>query len=353
MVRYILYLFYPLEFLYRLGFHIVIAHKRRHGNKDRFTFKIISVGNLTVGGTGKSVVVPFLVDLLGGDKSAVVLRGYRGSLERERRAALVSDGHSVLVTREQSGDEAMMYAQQLGVPIAVGADRAQACNLLKDFKLKYVILDDAYQNFSVRKDLEILLLDARKPFDNGHCLPLGRLREKDYTRADIIILTHADQVDKKSVDFIKHKMLKNFNREKIFAGRHAGAGIYLNNKKHVENSELRDKKFLVTAGVGSFEGVVVSVRQAGCIVGATKQYSDHYSYTVRDLSELHALMQQSHCNGVITTSKDWVKLAPLLEQQKSTTPFFVIRVAFEFLSTDEQEKFEHQLTRENFTDTTS
>jgi tetraacyldisaccharide 4'-kinase len=343
MVRYILFLVYPLELLYRLGFHIVIAHKRRHANKDPFPFKIIAVGNLTVGGTGKSVVVPFLVDLLGRDQSAVVLRGYRGSLERDGRAALVSDGRAIVVTREQSGDEAMMYAQQLGVPIAIGADRSRACKLLTGMnsKIKYVILDDAYQNYSVKKDIEILLLDARAPFDNGHCLPLGRLREKDYTRATFIVLTHADNVDRTTLEYIKRIRLKKFAYEKIYEGKHASAGIYRENKDRVETFDVKSKNFLVVAGVGSFDGVVASVQQAGCSVRATKQYRDHHNYTVQNLDDVRVLMHKTSCDSVITTAKDWVKLAPLLDQEKAVggLPIFVIRVAFEFLSPSEQNRF--------------
>jgi len=334
-------LLYPFELLYRLGFHIVIAYKRRHGNKDPLPFKIIAVGNLTVGGTGKSVVVPFLVDLLGHDKSAVVLRGYKGSFEREQRAALVSDGTRILVTREQSGDEAMMYAQQLGVPIAVGADRAQACNVLTSMpSISYVILDDAYQNYRVKKDIEILLLDARAPFDNGHCLPLGRLREKDYTRATFIILTHADKVDRTTLEYIKRVRLRKFAYEKIYEGKHASAGIYRDNKDRVEAAAVKSNNFVVVAGVGSFNGVVASVQQSGCNVRATQQYRDHHNYTLQDIHDIHALMHKTSCDSVITTAKDWVKLAPLLDQDKEMgrLPVFVIRVAFEFLSPSEQSR---------------
>jgi tetraacyldisaccharide 4'-kinase len=346
VIRYLLLFFYPLELLYRLGFWLVVAYKKQKTTKDRFPFKIISVGNLTVGGTGKSVVVPFLVDLLGRNRCAIVLRGYKGSGERSGYATLVHNGHAILATREQSGDEAMMYAHQLAIPVAVGADRAQACRLLAQLKapIDYVILDDAYQNFSVPKDCEILLLDARLPFDNGHCLPLGRLREKDYTRADHIILTHADQVDSDTLEYVKRNQLKKFQYENITTGRHAVAGIYYENRERVMPEALHGKKFLVAAGVGSFKGVLASVNQAGCLIGATKQYRDHHNYTVRDIDELGALIRQTRCDGVITTAKDWVKLAPLLAQENcKKIPVFIIWVKFEFLTSDQQAELQRAL----------
>ena len=343
MIRLILYLFYPLELLYRLGFWLALACRKRNANEDQFPFKIISVGNLSVGGTGKSVVVPFLVDILGRGAAAIVLRGYRGSLEREGRAALVGDGRATLVTREQSGDEAMMYVEQLGIPVAVGAHRAQACKLLPP-KIHYVVLDDAYQNYSVHKDVEILLLDARAPFDNGHCLPLGRLREKDYTRADIIILTHADRVDIAAIEYTKNVQLKNFPREKIFTGKHAYAGLYRNNKDLVTPDDMKNKKFLVTAGVGSFEGFVTSVKNTEYVVGATKKYKDHHTHTARDVGELYELMRQTQCDGIITTAKDWVKLESLLAHDKARKlPVFVMRVSFELLTQNQQAELQRIL----------
>jgi tetraacyldisaccharide 4'-kinase len=343
MIRFILYLFSPLELIYRLGFWLALAYRKQNANKDRFSFKIISVGNLSVGGTGKSVVVPFLIDILGRDTAAIVLRGYRGSLEREGRAALVSNGCSTLVTREQSGDEAMMYVEQLGVPVAVGAHRAQACKLLPQ-KIKHVVLDDAYQNYSVHKDVEILLLDARAPFDNGHCLPLGRLREKDYTRADIIILTHADRVDVAAIQYIKNVQLEKFPREKIFTGKHAYAGLYRDNKNLVMPNDMKGKKFLIAAGIGSFEGFVTSVKNAGYGVGATKKYKDHHTYTIDDTRELNELMQQTQCDGIITTAKDWVKLESLLAHGTVREfPVFVMRVSFELLTQDQRVELQHTL----------
>ncbi|MFA5305819.1 MAG: tetraacyldisaccharide 4'-kinase [Candidatus Babeliales bacterium] len=343
MMRFILYFFYPIELLYRFGFWIALAYRKRNANKDQFPFKIISVGNLAVGGTGKSVVVPFLVDILGRDGAAIVLRGYRGALEREGRVALVNNGAVPLVTREQSGDEAMMYVEQLGIPVAVGAHRAQACKLLPP-KIKHVVLDDAYQNYSVRKDVEILLLDARSPFDNGHCLPLGRLREKDYTRADIIILTHADGVDSAAIEYIKNTHLKDFPHEKIFTGKHAYAGLYCTNKDLVMPDDMKRKKFLIAAGIGSFKGFVTSVKNAGYVVGATKKYKDHHNYTAHDVRELGMLMQQTQCDGIITTAKDWVKLESLVAHnavlKKSV---FVIRVEFKLLTQDQSEELQHAL----------
>lgn len=336
-----------IERIYCLGFRLVTAYKRWRGNKGPFPFKIISVGNLSTGGTGKSVVVPFLANLLGKEHVAIALRGYKGSVSHSGQSGLVADGQTIFLTKDQCGDEAMMYALQEKIPIVVGKNRAQSCALLQRWaqvqhkKITYVILDDAYQNFDVKKDLEILLLDARAPFDNGHCLPAGMLREKDCTRADLIILTHADAVDEQARQHIKHSLLAKFPPAHIFMGAHAPSGIFHLNEKEVDVTTLAEKKFLLTAGVGSFKGVLNTAQRAGIQIHGIKEYSDHYAYTISDLEQLFAKMYDFGCDGIVTTAKDWVKMQPLLSQWSDwqRLPIFVIRVGFEFLSDQEYDNF--------------
>lgn len=336
-----------LEPIYCWAFQLVTKYKRLRGNKGPFPFKIISVGNLSTGGTGKSVVVPFMTNLLGKENTAIILRGYKGSVSHSGKSALVTDGQEVFLTKEQAGDEAIMYAFQEKLPVVVGKNRARSCTLLEQWakaqhkKITYAILDDSYQNHDVKKDLEILLLDARAPFDNGHCLPAGMLREKDYARADLIIVTHADVIDQATRDHIKNSLLPGFPSNRIFMGAHAPGGIFHGNEKEVDVTTLAEKKFLVTAGVGSFKGVLNTVKRAGITVHGIKEYPDHYSYTISDLEQLFAMMYDFGCNGIVTTAKDWVKVQPLLSYWSDwqRLPIFVIRVGFEFLSDQEYDNF--------------
>ncbi len=322
-------------------------YKKIKSNKETFSFKITSVGNLSVGGTGKSVVVPFLVRILGVQESAIVLRGYKGSIEKMGRSTMVSDGSSVFISRGESGDEAMMYCQELSIPVVVGTNRYMSCRLLESWmqhenkKIKYVVLDDAYQNYSVKKDCEILLLDARAPFDNGHCLPAGRLREKDYARADFIILTHADMIREQERLNIKEKILTDFDGDRIFMGAHVPSGIFFHNKTEVGRSDYSNKKFLVAAGVGSFSGVCNTARQAGVVIGATQEYKDHHHYKPQDIDNLISVMKTKKCDAILTTAKDWVKLETLMNGRSDIQllPIYVLRVAFEFLSQYEHDKF--------------
>lgn len=300
-----------------------------------------------MGGTGKSVVVAFLVRTLRAQHSAIVLRGYGGLGEKSKHSLLVSDGRTVLVTRQQSGDEAMMHARALNVPVVVGKNRAQSCLLLESrardgkYHIDYVILDDAYQNFDVQKNCEILLLDGRAPFDNGHCLPVGRLRETDYHRADIIIITHANMLSQTQRLHIRQTLLHDFDKDHIFMGAHVPHGIFYHNQTPVQTDDLKDKRFFVCAGVGSFSGVLASVKQCGVIIGDSIQFGDHHEYTIRDIKKIIDGAQMHHCDGIVTTAKDWVKLEPLLSQcvEWRLFPWHVLRVEFEFLSSHEYDNF--------------
>lgn len=384
------FLLYPLELLYRLGKILAFHFKKYFGGKGPYPFKIISVGNLTVGGTGKSVVVPFIIQRLAGS-SAIVMRGYKGHIIRDGNSHLVTDGKHILLSACESGDEAMMYAQQEKVPVVVGKNRARSCDLLaflirkKGLNIKYVLLDDAYQNHAVKKDFEILVIDARKPFDNGHCLPAGYLREKDYTRADVIFLTHADAVSEQTRKEISQKLLCKFPQDRIFFGKHAPAGVYFHNKiflkpdsnlstgsgragfncargelvepferingssynnQSISNASCRQIKFLLVTGVGSRGGVLKTAQQAGLHIVKTVEFKDHHAYTLQELDNLIESMNHVGADAILTTSKDWVKISALCSKKPALNhmPFYVLRVSFEFLYQDEYARFDQLLT---------
>ena len=187
--------FFKILCFFELFYKCVFFFKKKYKNffQKKFisSFKIISIGNLSVGGTGKTVFSQFLIKNLENLKGSVVLRGYGGENEKTPENFLVSNGIDIFCDSFFCGDEAFMLANSLEVPIVIGKNKKKSCLILEQFesnekqKIDYIILDDAYQNFSIKKNVEILLLDAIKPFENGHCLPAGRLREKDLSRWQI------------------------------------------------------------------------------------------------------------------------------------------------------------------------
>ena len=330
-----------LEQIYSFAFYIVLLFRKKRTNKKKYEFKIFSVGNISVGGTGKSIFVKFLIEKLSFLRGAVVLRGYKSKAEKTGRSFLVSDGSKILLDSNFSGDEAFMISKQLAVPVVIGADRFLSCSILENrfHDLDYVVLDDAYQNFKLYKDYEILLLDATKPFENGHCLPAGKLREKDYTRADAIVLTHADSVSELEIDNMKDTLSNKFDRNCIFSGEHKFDGIFLNDALGVNIEDIKNKTVLAFAGIGSFSSFEKTVENLGFKGFLLKEYPDHYKYTEKDLDEI---LNLNLVDIILTTQKDWVKIFPLLKNRKHL-PIYVLRVGFGFLREEEDIKFFNEL----------
>ncbi len=329
-----------LEKFYIPIFWVTQFLKRKKGNKEFENLKVISIGNLSVGGTGKSVFAGFLVQILGYTGCAIISRGYGGS-RVGGSSFLVGDGKKIFCTANNCGDEPYMLALTTNIPVVVGKDRLKSCLLLRDVfsdSIKYGVIDDGYQNHKLKKHFEILLLDARSPFGNGHCLPAGPLRERDYSRASVIILTHADEVNSEQISKIK-KQLYDFDQNKIFCGRHKQDDLFLFNEKRVSLEDCKNKKFLVIAGIGAFSGFVRNIKQTGICVAQVLQFPDHHIYLQDDVEEIFKIVKQYCLDGVITTQKDWVKLDFLIEKKEAKEPIFVSRVTFEFLTKHEEESF--------------
>jgi tetraacyldisaccharide 4'-kinase len=336
-----------LEKIYCPIFFITQFFKRKNSNKIATYLKIVSIGNLSVGGAGKSVFTGYLVQFLGASRCSIISRGYGGKIGRKnilgKENVLVSDGKNVLSSPDICGDEPFMLAQSLHVAVVVGKDRYKSCEIINNIfnsKIAYVILDDGYQNHKLKKDCEILLLDARSPFGNGHCLPAGCLREKDYSRANLIVLTHADEVAAEKISEIKTKFLSKFDSKKIFSGKHKQAGIFLFDEQKIEVNDYKNKNFLVIAAIGSFSGFVQSVENLGIQVAQKLQYPDHYNYSESDIIKFLDIIKKHDLAGIITTQKDWTKLSFLVKKDSchaesnsvSSLPIFISRVTFEFLS---------------------
>lgn len=328
------------SYLYRFIFCIALWLKKLTSEKLILPgTTVISVGNISVGGTGKTVVTEFLVTLFKSHTCVIVLRGYKGTHEKTGKSLVVSDGKKLFCSAVVSGDEAFMLATTLAIPVIVGSNRAQSCLLVeKFFHPDFIILDDAYQNFHVTKNIQILLLDARKPFENGYVLPAGPLREKDISRSDCIILTHADEVSSVELEVLKRETLAYYDQKKIFTGKHCYDGLYLNNDGLDKSSLLYQKPVIVIAGIGSISGFLKTITDIGMIIATVIELEDHHEYAAHDLETIEKATLRYSCQTVVTTAKDWVKLKPLMCNKKICS-IYVVRIKFEFLSSNEYSSF--------------
>ncbi len=307
---------------------------------------VISIGNLCVGGTGKSVVTQFLVELFYDKRVAIITRGYG---RKSVATFLLSDGKKLLAPVEQAGDEAVMLASMTSASVAVGNNRADAWLCIKNnddvvFKqTEVLILDDGYQNNNLVKDLEIVLVDALQPFANNHCLPAGSLREKSLSRASIVLLTRSDRV--KSEDKVRIKNLLSaagYTGEYYFT-RHVVRGVFLRNSGNDVREELKGMSCLVMAGIGNFSAFSSQMTTLGCCIVEQLEYRDHYAYTDIDIQLLHQYIQQKTVKGIVVTAKDWYKLVVL--KGALELPLYVVQVGIEFLSPEEYHKFAGTLQR--------
>ncbi|MBU4386862.1 tetraacyldisaccharide 4'-kinase [Candidatus Dependentiae bacterium] len=323
-----------IENIYKIIFYLVLIYKKNFLKPKQYPFKVISVGNISVGGTGKSVFVQFLVKNFSAFKCAIVMRGYKSKAEGDGKNYLIdlSTNKDIL---DQVGDEAVMLLNNLQCSIVVGANRAKSCDLL-DNSYDIVFLDDAYQNFLIKKDFEILLLDATRPFSNGHCLPAGKLREKDISRADIIILTHADKLSVDALILLKNKLSINFDNENIFFGKHEFSGLYLWDKNFTSIEFLQNKKILAFAGIGSFDSFKNSLKDIGLKNLNFIEFQDHCNYTQQYFDNILNYYNSKNIDVLITTQKDWVKISKFFN---NNIFIYVLRIEFNFLDHTDEKKF--------------
>lgn len=314
-------LLYFAELLYRAGFWIVWQYRKRCKKARHFSPTIISVGNLTVGGTGKSVVVRYLIKKYGAQKCGVVMRGYRGKNERKNTPLFVGGWGTVCAQPEDAGDEAYALVQTTTVPVVVCRNRADAvehllvCAKKNSQKIDVIFVDDGYQNQSIKKDQEIVLLDTRAPFGNGHCLPAGPLREKDLSRADLIIATHADEGSNMSrralVTEVARQKSDLFARHNIFWGIHHFSGIFDHSGKKVPQHALQNKRFVAVSGIGVPHGFLSMLTKNDILYKKSVTFRDHHAYSRADID---SIFESAGSGPIVTTQKDWVKIKPLLSE---------------------------------------
>ncbi len=314
---------------------------------------VISVGNITAGGTGKTPMVIYLAGLITqkGLRTAVVSRGYGGSMSSA--GAIVSTGNEILIGADQAGDEPYLIAEKLldqSVPVIIGSNRYEAgMTAMETFNPDVILLDDCFQHLQLKRDLDILLFDGNKPFGNGRLIPRGMLREpvSAIMRADIHILTRVSNTDKetKTSGFYKtisaHLGSKSDFQPRVLTCDH---GPYIAGSMDAGEERLSP----LTGGktnipVFAFSGIAKNhdfrktIAETGYILKGYRDYPDHYSYSESDYNDIESQAVNEGAQALITTEKDFVKLS---KQYHWKFEVIVIGVAMDFGSeTDEFEGF--------------
>jgi tetraacyldisaccharide 4'-kinase len=323
---------------------------------------VISVGNLTVGGTGKTPVVEMLARALqqGGRRVAILSRGYKSvpkpfflrlidRITRRKKVftpRVVSDGVSLLLDSRTAGDEPFMLANNLrGVVVLVDRDRVRSgIHAIEEFGSDVLILDDGFQYVKMRHGLEITLIDRQTPFGNEHMLPRGTLREppENLHRATHIFLTKCDGSDNSAII----QRIRRYNRT-------ADIIECTHRPKHLKDfvtGEVRPLEALKGLKIGALSGIAVpeSFEQALVDLGAdlqlTQSYADHHRYSLREIERFVRRCARRNLDAVITTEKDAVRIPRILNPE---VPFLYMRVEIEILAGQEEwARFVDRLTRD-------
>jgi tetraacyldisaccharide 4'-kinase len=282
----------------------------------RLPVPVLSVGNLTLGGTGKTPVVILVADwLLGqGKRVAILSRGYRRTSTAQY--LLVSNGARLLVGPDEAGDEPFLMAQRCPKAIvAVGADRYELGDwVLHRFPIDCLILDDGFQHRGLYRDVNLLLVDATDAAGLGAVVPAGRLREplRAAARATAIILTRADVPAQ--VTEVRRRLQATLSSmpEPIQAVFRPESLVSVVTGASQPLSWSKGKTALLCSGVGHAGSFRSLVERTGIRVLDEVVYADHHAYTSQDVERLRAKAVELQAELIVTTEKDACKLAPLL-----------------------------------------
>ena len=292
---------------------------------------VISVGNLSVGGTGKTPMTQLLCRRLqaSGKRVAVLSRGHGGEGHSVR---LVSDtGGGVLLTAAQAGDEPYLLARTLpNVPVFVGKDRRLSGRAaLRQFGLDALILDDGFQFWQLGRDLDIVLLDARRPFGNGYALPRGLLREpkRHLRRAGLVVATRAGGLgpeDREALAAQVHALAPN---APLFFADHYAAGFVPADDLSAPirpASELRGRRvFAVSAIAQPLSFIETLERAVGAEVVGRLAWDDHHKISPDDARAALDAAARAGAEAVVMTEKDAVKWPFAAEAGR---PVYALRV---------------------------
>lgn len=297
--------------------------------------RVVSVGNITLGGTGKTPTVIQVAKLLlkRNERPVVLSRGY--GRDKESDLLVVSDGSVTAVDAGQGGDEPLLIASKLpGVPVVVGADRRRAGRLaIEKFQPDVLVLDDGFQHVRLKRDLNIALLDGGDPFGNGRLFPAGILREplSALERADIVLITRADRA--KDLESLKAVIRRNTGAA-IFTSRQVPIDLFDDLTGATRPlSILRGASVLAFSGIARPESFFSLLRDLGAIVRAEFSYPDHYRYGESDLAVITRKATDEKLAMTVTTEKDAVRLRPL-----KPTGIWSLRVEEQVLEAAEWEK---------------
>ena len=326
------FVLYLLSLIYALIMRIrALFYKHGIFRTRRLDRKVVSIGNITSGGSGKTPMTIYLAKMLHdlGCRVVILSRGYRGKYERS--TGIVSDGNRLLMDADSAGDEPYLMAGKLkGVPVIVGQDRYE-CGILaiQKFNPQIILLDDAFQHLRLYRDVDIVLMDRSRPLGNGNVIPRGMLREpsKHLKRGHIFVFTRATQ----------SQLNNNNNIENLIANkpvircRHIPDQLMQTNEKghliHFDPKSLAETPIFAFSGIANNEDFQRMINTLKYQTVGALHFPDHHVYSDADLSNIIVQAHQSGAKCLVTTEKDYVKI---IERVQWDLPFFALGIRLSF-----------------------
>lgn len=306
---FVIFIFFPLSIIYYLLFLL----KKIQSNEKSFQTKIVCIGNCSVGGDGKTSTVLSLINLYKSRniKVAVLLKGYKGKIKVPTQVNIVN--HSAV----DVGDEALLYVEHARTFIS--NDRLKGINfIITQFSPDVILIDDGLQDFRIKKDKSILVINGERGFGNGFLLPVGPLRQSPSSAmklADIIIIVGDDKGN--SLDAYK----SNFKNK-----------LFLKAEITCKKNQL-DKNYFAFSGIGNNPSFINTLDTNNYNLTKIKSFPDHYYYTDNDIKNIKKYAIDNDLE-IITTEKDWKRL-----NTKQRLGINFLRISLEFSNDEALSKF--------------
>ena len=349
----IIAILYVFSFIYGHLVNVKLAgYKVGVFKRKKLGCYVISLGNITVGGTGKTPTAQRLArDIRDMGYRVVILnRGYRAKWKGD--VGIVSDGKTLQMDAAQAGDEAFMLAKHLpNVPVLIGPERAVTGQYAIDhFGAEVAILDDGYQHWQLERDMDIVLIDAVNVFGNNYMLPRGTLREpiSHMERADVCLLTKVDQAAPGSNRYIRDTIEKYNDHALIVESIHqprcfieladwyedmAAPGIDI--------SEMKGRRVMAVSAIGNPASFEQTLSDIGAVIIESLRFPDHHDYTPEEMADVVDQALRQGAEAIVITEKDAVKVPDVpreIMKAESPVPIYVVSVEVTFQSGDKEFK---------------
>lgn len=310
-----------------------------------FDVPVISVGNLTMGGTGKTPLVIYLAKYFSKKqfRPAIISRGYRGSAKKP--VNIVSDFHNIFLTDAQAGDEPRLMAEKLpGIPVLTGKKRRLPCtHAIQQLGCDLLILDDGFQHLDVRRTLDLVLFNSDNINQEKHVFPGGELREplSALNRCDCIIYTGATQSTESDIQAFS-SLLESKGISKPFFKTSLEAPLLKDaNNQQVNEHLLKEKGSLAFCGIGNPARFKDYLLASDMNLLMFRSFDDHHAYNQEDVADLEYHARQNGASYLLTTEKDFVKLRDLNFSMSvyTVTPKTKVQDDFDIFITDKINHF--------------